>query len=100
MPERSNPVVPPAAFDPARVVIINPHAPGSAVSAVDRAPLAAHHHHDESGWLDSGLAVLDSDGTIVELNDQLCAWLDAPGEHCEGKSFWDLLRKRCGDAAA
>ncbi|HKX61121.1 MAG TPA: PAS domain-containing sensor histidine kinase [Verrucomicrobiae bacterium] len=49
----------------------------------------------EPSWLESGLAVLDSDGAIVTLNEQLSAWLGAPPEMLQGKRFWDLLIKRC-----
>ena len=48
-----------------------------------------------AGWLEAGLAILDADGRITEINEALIAWLDHPVSSVYKQEFWDLLTKRC-----
>src|SRR6188768_3531669 len=96
MPEKPNPAASTAAVDPAREVAATSHASAGALPWRNEASSVPHQPAGgEPSWLESGLAVLDSDGAIVTLNEQLSAWLDAPLEMLQGKRFWDLLIKRC-----
>src|SRR4030095_2228227 len=107
MPEKSNPTAAWAAFDLPREVAAAGHGPfdrlragpGHGLSQRDDAS-GGSHEGDASRWLESGLAVLDADGTILQLNDELCAWLEVPVGQCLGKCFWARFRERCGESAA
>jgi len=93
MSERPSPAAAPAASALAREAAANSHASGRALPVPNNSPGTSTQHRP---WLDSGIAVLDPRGVILQLNDQLCAWLDGPSERWVAKSFWDLLRERFG----
>ncbi len=44
-------------------------------------------------WLEGGIAVLDPDGRILEVNEPLSKWLEQPRANLTGERFWDLLTK-------
>jgi PAS domain S-box-containing protein len=46
-------------------------------------------------WLESGLAVLDAAGGLLEANDAMRGWLGLDGNQIPGTVFWDLLTDRC-----
>ena len=49
------------------------------------------------GWLEGGLAVLDTTGKVVEINESFCQWLERPAAELAGQSLWSLLAGRCPD---
>jgi PAS domain S-box-containing protein len=98
MPEKSNPTAASAAIESPRDVAAAGHHPVNDLSLPEG---ASHHAHDgqELPSLDSGLAVLNAEGTVLQMNDELCAWLGGSGKEWQSKCFLDLLRDRCGKCA-
>ncbi len=48
-----------------------------------------------AGWLEGGLAILDTAGRVIELNEALSHWLELPIKSSIGHRFWTLLLERC-----
>ncbi len=48
-----------------------------------------------SGWLERGYAVLNSEETIVSIDDWLSCWLGQQPHRLVGRSLWDCLEDRC-----
>jgi PAS domain S-box-containing protein len=51
-----------------------------------------------SAWLDSGAAVLDGDGRIINLDEPLRDWLELRQESVAGLSLSEALGRRCSEA--
>ena len=49
-------------------------------------------------WIESGVAVLDGDGNILEADEPLCIWLETTPDQVEGASFWGLVEPFCANA--
>ncbi|HOW67579.1 MAG TPA: ATP-binding protein [Candidatus Paceibacterota bacterium] len=45
-------------------------------------------------WLEGGMAVLNSDRQVVEVNQALADWLQLESQACQGKPFDELLRQK------
>jgi PAS domain S-box-containing protein len=52
-----------------------------------------------ASWLEGGLAILDADGRVVEINETLSHWLGRPIDLILGHRFRALLEERCNDWA-
>src|SRR5581483_8283368 len=42
-------------------------------------------------WLEGGMAILDSPGRILEVNESLAHWFERPGKELIGQRFWEIL---------
>ena len=49
------------------------------------------------GWLESGLAILDGNGRVTEINETFTHWLDQPAAEVVGQVLWDLLAAQCAE---
>ncbi|HYG33582.1 MAG TPA: PAS domain-containing protein, partial [Clostridia bacterium] len=56
-------------------------------------PLSAEIAH--VGWLEGGLAIVDSAGKIQEANAALAGWLGLPVSELVGRPLGALLLERC-----
>lgn len=54
-------------------------------------PLDALAASAPKSWLESGAAVLDSNGCMLDLNEPLSNWLERPRGELVGASFWETL---------
>jgi PAS domain S-box-containing protein len=52
-----------------------------------------------AGWLEGGLAILDTEGRVTAVNEMLSHWLDRTSDSIVGCRFRALLEERCGDWA-
>ncbi len=50
---------------------------------------------DARSWLDGGWALLDGEGRIVRINDDLAGWFHCSAAELSGSNLWDLLTRRC-----
>jgi len=48
-------------------------------------------------WLEGGLAILDANGRITEINEALSGWVDQSATTIVGRPFWNLLAECCPD---
>jgi PAS domain S-box-containing protein len=48
-----------------------------------------------AGWLDGGLAILDANGRITDINETFSHWLEQPVSDVMGQVLWELLEARC-----
>jgi len=47
------------------------------------------------GWLEGGLAVLDTTGKVAEMNEAFSQWLEKPTAEIAGQSLRALLASKC-----
>ena len=48
-----------------------------------------------AGWLEAGVASLDGDGGILDINAPLAGWLEHSAQLLQGRAFWPLLIEQC-----
>lgn len=48
-----------------------------------------------AGWLEGGLAILDAEGCVLQINKALSDWSDRPNEPIIGFQFRRFLEERC-----
>ena len=76
-----------------------PPEPTTTAAAWDEEQLPPKPPAEITGWLESGLAVLDASGRVTEINEALSGWLDRPAATIVGQFFWELFAEHCAHQA-
>lgn len=60
-------------------------------------PLTALESNAPKSWLEGGVAVLDGEGKMLEVNEPLSNWLERTRADLAGNSFWETLGRFSAD---